>query len=152
MKRLCEFYIRHPRLIGALYCIGPVSIAYAILFATSPFRGVYALRLILSLVIGVPIAAWVNELGLRLWLIKHQSNDGPATVCDGFFIGAGVGIVTTFVPPLLMLIATNHLEGAKTMILLCWAAGVIVGGLIGAWLAVIGRQCVGSGSAKQAAS
>lgn len=152
MKRLCEFYMRHPRLIGALYCIVPVLIAYAILFGTSPFRGVYVLRLILSFVIGVPIAACVNELGLRLWLIKHQSNDGPATVSDGFFIGAGVGIVTTFVPPLLILIATHHFEGAKTAILLCWAAGVIVGGLMGASLAVIGRQYVEREPAKRAAS
>ncbi len=142
MKRLCEFYIRHPRLIGALYCIIPVLAAYAILFATNPFRGVYMLRAIVSLIVGAPIAAWVNEFGLRLWLIKHASANGPATVCDGFLIGAGVGMAATFIPPLLSLIATHHMEDAKTAIIACWAAGVIIGGLVGAGLAVIGRKYV----------
>lgn len=89
MKRLCEFYIRHPRLIGACYCILPVIVAYVLLFTTNPFRGVYVLRLVISLILGIPIAAYVNEFGLHLWLIKHRSTEGPATVPDGFLIERG---------------------------------------------------------------
>jgi hypothetical protein len=142
MKGLCEFYIRHPRLIGACYCILPLIATYAILFTTNPFRAVYVLRLVLSLVLGIPIAAYVNEFGLRLWLIKHRSAEGPATVYDGFLIGAGIGLAAVFVPPLLSLIATHHLEEVKLLIIAGWGAGVLVGGMIGALLAAIGRKYV----------
>lgn len=142
MKRLCELYIRHPRLIGAAYCAIPVLIWYAVLLAVVPFRGVYVVRLILSLAVGIPIAACVNEFGLRLWLIKHRSAVGPGTVLDGFLIGAGVGMAAVLVPPLFSLLATHHLEAAKWVIIGCWLAGVIVGAAIGAGLASIGREYV----------
>lgn len=142
MKRLCDFYIRHPRLIGAAYCAVPVLIWYAILLSTNPFRGVYVLRLILSLAVGIPIAAYVNDFGLRLWLLKHRSAEGPGTVLDGFLIGAGVGMAAVLIPPLFSLIATHHLEQAKWVIIGCWLAGVFVGGAIGSVLASVGRQYV----------
>lgn len=138
MKRLYDFYLAHPRLIGALYCIVPVSLGFAILFAANPFRGVYVLRLILSLALGAPLAAWLNEFGLRLWLLKHASPAGPASVLDGVLIGAAVGAGAALVPPLTTLLASHHLEDAKTIIIVCWVAALLVGGIIGGSLAVIG--------------
>ncbi|HEX2972438.1 MAG TPA: hypothetical protein VHP11_08895 [Tepidisphaeraceae bacterium] len=90
----------------------------------------------------VPIAAYVNAFGLRLWLIKHRSTEGLATVPDGFLIGTGVGLAAVFVPPLLSLIAIHHPEEAKLLIIAGWGARVLVGGMIGAMLAAIGRKYV----------
>jgi hypothetical protein len=105
-----------------------------------PFREVYLLRLALSLLLGGWIAARVNDYGVRLWLMKHRSQEGPGTISDGLLIGAGVGVGTTFLPPLTSLIATNHPEEAKLLIILSWSAGIVFGGLIGGTLASIGRK------------
>lgn len=142
MERLCESYIRRAGLIGLLYCAIPVVLGYAILFASVPFRGVYVLRLILSLALGGAIGAFLNRFGLSLWLIKHRSQEGPATVVDGALVGAGVGVGTTLLPLLAILIATNHPEQAKTFIICSWLIAIVVGALIGAVLAVIGRKHV----------
>jgi hypothetical protein len=99
MKRLCDFYIRWVATIGALYCIVPTLIWFAVLFLSVPFRSVYVLRLILAVGIGGPLAGFSNRAGLRFWLIKHGSSDGPATVLDGILIGAACGMGTVLVPP-----------------------------------------------------
>jgi hypothetical protein len=104
------------------------------------FREVYLLRLVLSLLLGGWIAARINDYGVRLWLIKHRSQEGPATVIDGILMGAGVGMGTTFLPPLTLLIATHHPEEAKLFIILSWVAGIVFGGVIGGLLAFIGRK------------
>jgi MFS family permease len=72
--------------------------------------------------------------------MKHRSQEGPGTISDGLLIGAGVGVGTTFLPPLTSLIATNHPEEAKLLIILSWSAGIVFGGLIGGTLASIGRK------------
>ncbi len=104
------------------------------------FREVYLLRLALSLLLGGWIAARINDYGVRLWLIKHRSQECPATIADGILIGAGVGMGTTFLPPLTSLIATHHPEEAKLLIIVSWAAGIVFGGIIGGLLALIGLK------------
>jgi len=140
MKRLCEWYIRHAKVIGLFYSWFPTVAWFAIMMFIVPFREVYLLRLALAIIVGGYIAAHVNDYGVRLWLIKHRSNGGPATVVDGILIGAGVGIGTTFLPPLTSLMATNHPEQAKLFIIVSWLAGIVFGGLIGGMLASIGRK------------
>ena len=142
MARLCEAYIRRAGVIGLLYCAVPVVVGYAIEFASAPFRSVYVLRLILSLVLGGALGAFLNRFGLSLWLAKHKSSNGPATVADGLLIGAGVGFGTTVIPLLTILIATHHPEQAKTFIICAWLIAMAVGAIIGAGLAVIGREHV----------
>jgi hypothetical protein len=140
MKRICEFYIRWAKLIGALYCILPTLAWFTAMLHLVPFRAIYLLRLVLVVVFGGPIAALVNEYGVHLWLIKHRSREGPATTLDGALIGAGVGMGITYLPPLTSLIATHHPEQAKFFILACWSAGIILGGLSGSLLAMIGSK------------
>lgn len=142
MNRLCEGYIHHARLIGLLYCWIPTIAWFVVMIFFFSFRGVYLLRLVIALLVGSCVAAWINDYGVRLWLIKHSSKEGPATAGDGFLIGAGVGIGITFLPPLTSLIATNHPEQAKVFIILSWSAGIGLGGLIGSVLASIYRKHV----------
>jgi len=139
MNRLCEGYIRHAKLIGLLYCWIPAIAWFGTMMLFVSFREVYLLRLVLALLLGGSLAAWINDYGVRLWMIKHRSQAGPATVVDGILIGAGVGIGTTFLPPLTSLIATHHPEEAKVLIICSWAAGIVFGGLMGGILASIGR-------------
>ena len=141
-KRLCDWYIRRAKAIGVVYCVIPVLITFGVLFATSAFRPVYLLRLALSLVVGGSVAAYVNEFGLSLWLIKHRSAAGPATILDGMWVGAAIGIGIALVPPLTSLIATNHLEAAKTYIIAAWLASAAIGAVMGGILASIGRKGV----------
>jgi hypothetical protein len=140
MKRLCEWYILHAKLMGAIYCWIPTIAWFGMMMFVVSFREVYLLRLAVALLLGGTIAAWINDYGVRLWLIKHRSQQGPATVMDGILIGAGVGTGTTFIPPITSLIATNHPEEAKLLILVSWSGGVVFGGLIGGMLASIGRK------------
>ncbi len=142
MKRLCEAYVRNAKLIGALYCAVPVAIWYCVMFATVPFRLVYVLRLVLSLTFGCWLAAYSNSYGVRLWLTKHGSPDGPATGWDGFVIGSAVGMGTVLLPPLAALIATNHPAEARTLIIVCWLLGIACGALNGSFLGSIGRRFV----------
>ena len=142
MKGLCDFYIGRAKLIGALYCAVPTLVAYAIGFSLVPFRGIYVFRLILSLVIGIPIGAYVNQFGLSLWLMKHRSAEGPATVLDGVLIGAGIGMAALLVPPLALPIATRHPEQVKFLMIGAWLAAIVLGGIIGGVLATIGRKHV----------
>jgi len=142
MRRLCQVYIRRVKVIGVLYCAVPTLVWFLAVFATVPFRSVYVLRLGLSLVIGGWIGAQLNSFGLSLWLTKHRSQDGPATVADGALIGAAVGVGTALLPPLTGLIGTHHLEAAKSFIICSWTGAAVVGALVGSGLAVIGRRYI----------
>jgi hypothetical protein len=142
VKRACDFYIRHVRFIGALYCVVPTLAWFGGTFAKVDFREVYLARLGISLVVGGLIAAWVNRFGLWLWIIKHRSPRGPATVIDGGLIGAAVGVGSCFLPPLTSLIHTNHPEMAKTFIIIAWLAAPAIGAVIGMILAAVGRKHV----------
>lgn len=140
LKRLIDGYIRHVSVIGAFYCIVPILLCFAAMFVLLPFRSVYMLRMILSLAVGPPLAAWANRLALRLWLIKHGSSAGPATVLDGAVVGAAAGMATALVPPLTSLIGTNHPMQARTFIIVSWLLALAIGALFGGVLSAIARS------------
>jgi hypothetical protein len=104
MQRLCDYYIRRAGLFGAIYCVIPSIGWFCGVVATAPFREVYLLRLGLCLSFGCAIAAYLNRYGLELWLTKHRSVDGPATIRDGALIGAAIGIGSALLPTLTALI------------------------------------------------
>lgn len=137
MQRFGESYIRHARLIGALYCIVPSAAWFVGGLCLVPFREVYLLRLGLSVVVGGCIAAWLHEYGVKLWLIKHRSPEGPASAVDGALIGAAVGISIQILPALTNLIATNHPGEAKAVIIGIWLTSIVIGALVGSVLASI---------------
>lgn len=86
------------------------------------------------------MGAWAHARGVTLWLNYHRSPQGPIRISDGALIGAGVGFSGSFIPPLTSLIATHHLEMAKSFIIVAWVVAPVIGGLIGAVLTSIGRQ------------
>ena len=135
MKKLCDFYVARAELIGALYCVVPTLIGFGIMFCVVPFRSVYILRLAIALFVGGPVAAWLNRFGLSLWMIKHASPRGPATVLDGALIGWFLGMGMAVIPAFTHFIASNGMDGTKTIVLLIWfaagAAGAILGTIIG---------------------
>lgn len=139
MERFCQLYIRRVVWIGAFYCIVPTVIWFGGMFILLPFRSVYVLRLVLSLMVGPPLAAWANRFALQLWLVKHRSREGPATVLDGAAVGAAAGMATALLPPLTAFIATNHPMQARTFIILSWLAAIAIGALFGGTLAALGR-------------
>lgn len=142
MQRFGDWYIRRARLVGALYCIVP-SIAWFVGgLCRVPFREVYLLRLGLAVVVGGCIAAWLHGYGVKLWLIKHRSGQGPADAWDGGLIGAAVGVGIQILPALTNLIATNHPDEAKTVIIGIWLVAILIGALNGTVLASIWARYV----------
>ena len=139
-RKLTDFYLRRAGLIGCLYGIVPVIIWFSFMFATIPFREVYALRLVLSLVIAGGSGAYLNRYGLTLWLIKHNSRRGPATVLDGMLIGAAIGVGTSLFAPLTALIASHHIEEAKGFIIICWLLAGSIGFIWGGIVTAIGGR------------
>ncbi len=142
MQRLCDYYIRHAGLFGAVYCAIPSFGWFFEVTATVPFREVYLLRLGLCLSFGCAIAAYLNRYGLELWLMKHRSADGPATIRDGALIGAAIGIGSALLPTLTALIKSNHPEMAKSFILITYFAATGIGATMGTIIAAIGRKCI----------
>jgi hypothetical protein len=142
MKRLCDFYIHHAGLIGALYCAIPNIAWFVLALLFVPFRDVYLLRLVLSLAVGCTIAAYLNQYGVETWLSKHRSQDGPATVLDGVLIGAAIGIGSALLPTLSVLIRSNHLETAKTAIIVTYLSAPFLGAIFGAVIARIAQKYV----------
>ena len=142
MKRLCDFYIRHAGLIGALYCAIPNIAWFIVALLCIPFREVYVLRLVLSLAIGCAIAAYLNRYGVEAWLSKHCGPNGPATILDGILIGAAIGVGSALLPTLAVLIRSNHLETAKTVIIVTYLSTAFLGMVFGAILAAIARKYI----------
>lgn len=142
MKRLCDTYIRKPCMIGLIYGIVPPLIWLVYSFTVLEFRPVYLWRAVIALVIGGVLGAGLNRFGLMLWLTKHRSPEGPASVLDGTLIGAAIGCGMNILPPLTSLISSHHIEEAKTFIICSWLVACVIGGLMGTVLAVLGRQHV----------
>lgn len=143
MKRIADFYLAHPKLIGAIYCAVPALAWFIFVAATvTPFREVYLLRLALCLGIGCPIGAYLNKYFLELWILKHRSPAGPGKLGDGVLNGAAIGLGTALLPALTALISTNHPEEAKTFIIAVYLAAAALGALVGGIVTVTGREFV----------
>ena len=140
MRRLVDFYIRHAGLIGAVYCAVPSLGWFLVTVAFVRFREVYLLRLALCLTFGCAIAAFLNRFGLEMWLTKHRSKNGPATVRDGALIGAAIGVGSALLPTLSALIQTSDSEIAKTFIIVTYLSATLVGAVFGTVIATIGRR------------
>lgn len=142
MKRLCDYYIKNAEKIGVLFCAIPATCWFLTVLILVPFRAVYVLRLILSLTIGGFIAARLNRHGLEMWIAKHKSRFGPATIYDGILNGAAIGIGIALFPAITSLIKTNHVESAKSFIIISYLASVLLGGLMGGFIASIGKKYI----------
>jgi hypothetical protein len=134
--RVAKLYAEHAGAIGVLFCIAPTVVFWVVMLAGFwEFRQVYVVRFAVTLVFGGALSAAANRYGVTLCLSKHESPYGPATVLDGAAIGAGVGFAIGLVGPLTGLIATNHPEIVKTIIIVTWSASAIFGAFLGAFLA-----------------
>jgi hypothetical protein len=142
MKRLCDFYIKRAGLIGVFYCAVPNLVWFTMAFICIPFREVYLLRLCISLVVGCTIAAYLNRYGVEIWLCKHRSANGPATILDGILIGAAIGIGSALLPTLSVLISSSNLERAKTIIIVTYLLVTLIGGIFGLVIAKLGQKYV----------
>lgn len=140
-QRLASLYVRRAALFGALWCIVPTAIVWLVMLSQSlPFRPVYIFRFAVTAVLGGALGAFANRYGVFLWLLKHRSPEGPATVLDGAAIGAAVGWITGLVGPLAGFIATDHVEDVKTLVIVAWLAAAVTGTIAGALLARLWRH------------
>jgi hypothetical protein len=150
MKRICEWYEAHAALVGAFYSVVPTALWFAGTFIAMEFRGVYVLRLVLALLGGGVCGALASRYAVTLWLARHRSPAGPATVAEAAFLGGAVGAACALFPPLTALIDSNHLELARTFIITAWPCAVGSGLAWGALLGVIARKhipaCEGRGA------
>ncbi len=140
MKKLCDLYVAKAELIGALYCIIPTVIGFAVVFCVVPFRQVYLYRLAIAVLVGGPVAAYLNRFGLSLWMSKHSSPNGPATVLDGALIGWFLGMGMAVIPAFTHFIASNGMDGTKTIVILIWFIAGVVGALIGGTIGAVGAK------------
>jgi len=140
MKKLCDLYVAKAGLIGALYCIVPTLIGFAIMFCVVPFRQVYLYRLAIAILVGGPVAACLNRFGLSLWLSKHTSPKGPATALDGTLIGWFLGMGMAVIPAFVHFIASNGMSETKTLVIAIWFIAGVVGAIIGGTVGWVGTK------------
>ena len=138
MKKLCDLYVAKAGLIGALYCIVPTLMGFAVVFCVAPFRQVYLFRLAIAILVGGPVAAYLNRFGLSLWLCKHNSSRGPATALDGTLIGWFLGMGMAVIPAFVHFIASNGMSETKTIVLAIWFIAGVVGAILGGTLGLVG--------------
>jgi hypothetical protein len=142
MKKLCDLYIAKAGLIGALFCIVPTLLGFAVVFCVVPFRQVYLYRLAIAILAGGPVAAYLNRFGLTLWLCKHGSPRGPATALDGSLIGWLLGLGMAVVPAFTHFIASNGMSETKTIVLAIWFIAGVVGAVLGGVIGLVGAKYV----------
>ncbi len=110
------------------------------MFCVMPFRQVYLYRLAIVMLVGAPVAAWLNRFGLSLWIIKHTSPKGPATVLDGALIGWFLGMGMSVIPAFVHFIASNGMDGTKTIVITIWFLAGGAGAIIGSVLGLVGAK------------
>ena len=142
MRKLCDLYIKQAGIVGVFHCAIPALCWFAGMLLFVPFREVYIVRLVLCLIVGCPIGAYLNRYSVDMWLLKHQRSPGGAKIIDGTLNGAAVGIGTALLPALTSLISSNHLEMAKTFIIVVYVASAFVGAIIGTMFAAVGRKYI----------
>jgi hypothetical protein len=140
MKLLCNFYIKHAGIIGAAYCLIPNIIWFMGAFIFGVFREVYLIRLVISLLIGCPLTGYLNRYGVEIWLCKHGSQKGPATMIDGILIGSAVGFGSAILPTLSVFINSSNFERAKTIIIITYLTVTCLGGILGLTLSIIAQK------------
>jgi len=140
MKKLSDLYIKRAGLVGVFHCALPSLGWFVGMVLFVPFREIYIVRLILCLAVGCPIGAYLNRYSVDMWVLKHHGGSGPAKILDGTLNGAAVGMGTALLPVLTSLISTNHLEMAKTFIIVSYIASALLGGIIGTIFASVGRK------------
>ena len=140
MKRLCDLYVAKAGFIGALFCLVPTLIGFAIVFCVVPFRQVYLYRLAIAIVVGSPVAAYLNRFGLSLWICKHNSPKGPATALDGALIGWFLGMGMAVLPAFTHFIDSNGMSETKTIVIAIWFIAGVVGAIIGGTIGFIGAK------------
>jgi len=140
MKKIVRFYIKNPKLIGALFCIVPTCVLFAVDLKTMEYRQVYALRFAIAVILGGWLSGWLNKYGMELVLIKHGSKYGPATAKDGAIVGAGIGFGCALIPPATLLIESSNIELAKWTVMAIWLGGVLLGAVIGSLVAKVGLK------------
>jgi len=86
------------------------------------------------------VAAYLNRFGLSLWLSKHNSPHGPATVLDGALIGWFLGMAMAVIPAFTHFIASNGMDGTKTIVIAIWFIAGIIGAIIGGSLGFVGAK------------
>jgi phosphate/sulfate permease len=84
----------------------------------------------------------LNRYGVEIWLCKHRSTNGPATILDGILVGAAIGIGSALLPTLSVLISSSNLERAKTIIIVTYLLVAFVGGVFGFVLARIAQKYI----------
>jgi hypothetical protein len=142
MKKLCDLYVAKAEFIGALFCIVPTLIGFAVTFCVVPFRQVYICRLAIAILVGGPIAAYLNRFGLSLWMSKHNSVKGPATALDGALIGWFLGMGMAVVPAFTHFISSNGMSETKTIVIAIWFGAGVVGALLGGTIGLIGAKYI----------
>jgi hypothetical protein len=142
MKKLCDLYVARAGFIGALYCVVPTLIGFAVVFCVVPFRQVYLYRLAIAILVGGPVAAYLNRFGLSLWLCKHASPKGPATALDGMLIGWFLGMGMAVIPAFTHFIASNGMDGTKTIVLAIWLIASVLGAIMGWVIGLFGTKYV----------
>ena len=140
MKKLCDLYVAKAGLIGALFCLVPTLIGFAVVFCVVPFRQVYLYRLAIAIFIGSPVAAYLNRFGLSLWICKHNSPKGPATALDGALIGWFLGMGMAVLPAFTHFIASNGMSETKTIVIAIWFSAGVVGTILGGTIGSIGAK------------
>ena len=140
MKKLCDLYVAKAGLFGALYCIVPTLIGFAVVFCEVPFRQVYLYRLAIAILVGGPVAAWLNRFGLSLWMIKHYSPKGPASILDGALIGWFLGMGMAVIPSFTHFLGSNGMDGTKTIVIAIWFIAGVVGAILGGALGSVGTK------------
>ena len=142
MKKLCDLYVAKAGFIGALFCIVPTLIGFAVVFCVVPFRQVYLCRLAIAILVGGPVAAYLNRFGLSLWICKHNSPKGPATALDGALIGWFLGMGMAVVPAFTHFIASNDMDETKTVVIAIWFIAGVVGAIMGGTIGLVGAKYV----------
>ncbi len=140
MKKLCDLYVAKAGLIGALFCLVPTLIGFAVVFCVVPFRQVYLYRMAIAILVGSPVAAYLNHFGLSLWMCKHKSPKGPATAFDGALIGWLLGMGMAVLPAFTHFIASNGMSETKTIVIAIWFIAGILGAIIGGTIGFIGAK------------
>ena len=138
MKKLCDLYVAKAGLIGALFCLVPTLVGFAVVFCVVPYRQVYLYRMAIAILVGSPVAAYLNRFGLSLWMIKHASPKGPATVLDGTLIGWFLGMGMAVIPAFTHFLSSNGMDGTKTIVLAIWFIAGLMGAILGTVIGSIG--------------